>query len=574
MQYKKFTLFFHFIMIINLSQAQNVLNLKTFSSPVNFPIYLSGNYGEIRSGHFHAGIDIKTQSVKGKEIFSIGDGYISRIKISTTGYGKALYINHPNGYTSVYGHLNNFNSKISSFVKNEQYKNNEFEINIYPSPTDFQIKKGDLIAFSGNTGSSKGPHLHFEIRDSKSQTPLNPLLFNFDIKDNIPPVFYVIHFYPLSNSSLINNMNKQANFILKKSDEKYSIADTNKLHLSGKIGIGIETNDFLNGSLNKCGIYSLKLFINNQEIYSHIIDSISFNETGYIKSHIDYAKKIGSKKTIQKMFVAPNNKLSIYKTLKNNGIFNFKKDSIYMIELIAADANGNTSNLTIKADGNSSNENIVSTNNLSDRILMHWETENYFENDEIKIVIPKKALYDTIYFHYSSSEKNESIHSKIHHVHFETTPIQKKFSISINIESLSDKYKEKAFIAYINNEKEVEYTGGKVINNFMVSDTKYFGDYTVLVDTINPTIEPLTKNNVLLDGEKINLTIIDDLSGIKSYNGYIDNKWALFEYDKKNDLLSYSYDKEIIEKNKEHEVELFVIDNTGNISTYYTSFYW
>jgi hypothetical protein len=574
MQYKKFTLFFQLIIIFNISLAQNAPNIKTFNSPISFPIYLSGNYGELRSGHFHAGIDIKTQGVKGKEIFSVKEGYISRIKISATGYGKTLYINHPNGYTSVYGHLNNFNSEISDFIKSKQYRNNEFEINYFPAPTDFIVKKGELIAYSGNTGSSKGPHLHFEIRDSKSQIPLNPLLFNFDIKDNIPPKFYAIHFYPLSDSSLINNQNKQTSYILKKLGEKYIITDTNKLLLSGNIGIGIETNDFLNGSRNKCGIYSLELKINNQKIYSHVIDNISFNETGYIKSHIDYAKKIKSKKAVQKLFVAPNNKLSIYKSLKNNGIYNFIKDSTYEIDLMASDANGNKSKVAIQAEGNSFLKTISSNNNLSSRIFMNWETENYFENNEIKISIPKNALYDTLYFNYSSSEKKENTYSKIHHVHYATTPIQKKSSISIKIENLPDKYKGKAFIAYIDEENKIENIGGEVINNYIVSNAKNFGDYTVMIDTINPTIEPLIKNNDLLDAGEINFTIIDDLSGIKSYNGYIDNKWALFEYDKKNDLLFYTFDKERIKKNTEHEVELFVIDNTGNISTYYTNFYW
>ncbi|MBI9052549.1 MAG: M23 family metallopeptidase [Bacteroidales bacterium] len=574
MQYKKLQLFFCFLVLSLVTRAQQAPENTNFISPVNFPMYLSGNYGEIRSGHFHAGIDIKTQGVIGKEVVSVENGYISRIKISANSYGKTLYITHPNGYTTVYGHLDHFTPNISKFIKSKQYEQNEFEINYFPEVNQFKVSKGELLAYSGNTGGSDGPHLHFEIRETNSQIPVNPLLFHFQIEDDIPPIFYSISFYPIKNNSFINYKNDTISFRLKMKDGVYSTTDTNELLFNGECGIGVEIVDYLNNSRNKCGIYSLQLKINNQITYSHLINKISFNETSYVKSHIDYKQKIESKKTIQKTFIEPNNKLSIYKSIINNGIYDYNKDSLYIIELIATDTYGNKSTTIINAKRGSldfQEPPVIVPNN---GIHMNWELENIFENEDIKITIPRKSLYNSFYFNYYSSNPTNNSYSKIHHIHNENTPIHKKYSISLKIRNLPEKLYDKAFIALLEKDKSIKPIGGTIVNQYIVAETKQFGNYTVLIDTIKPIVNPILKQEKLLNSNKINFSISDDLSGIKSYNGYIDNKWALFEYDLKNDLLSYTIDEERIKKNKKHELELFVIDNTGNITTYYTTFFW
>ena len=574
MQYKKLSLLFYLLITCQLIYGQIAPEDIEFISPIDFPIYLSGNYGEIRSGHFHAGIDIKTQGVTGKKIHAVEDGYISRIKISANSYGKTLYINHPNGYTTVYGHLNEFNDQIAKIAKNLQYQNNEFEINYFPNANELPVKKGQIIAFSGNTGSSEGPHLHFEVRETIDQIPVNPLLFNFEIEDNIPPVFYSIYFYPLNDNSKINHLHKKTSFKLKMKNGIYSIADTNQLFLSGEFGIGIEINDYLNNSHNKCGIYSLALKINNQQTYSHLINKIPFNESAYIKSHIDYAEKQKSKKSIQKTYISPNNNLSIYKSVFNRGKYNFCNDTLYDIKIIASDTYGNKSTLIVQAKGNIPDTTKPDTSKSDKGIFMNWDTENVFENSKIKIIIPAKSLYDSINFEYSTSAPIKNAFSKTHHIHNKNTPIHKNFSISIKTENLPKNLSDKAFIANLLDNNSVKSIGGKIVNDYIVSQSKTFGNYTVLIDTISPVIKPLTNNNTLLQSNKIKFIVKDDLSGIKSYNGYIDNNWALFEYDLKNDLLFYFIDKERIKKNIEHELELFVIDNNGNISTYYTTFFW
>ncbi|PLX13948.1 MAG: hypothetical protein C0597_10780 [Marinilabiliales bacterium] len=571
MQYKKFSLIIYLISLSLTTISQNKSEKIHFISPVDIPMYLSGNFGEIRSTHFHAGIDIKTQGVIGKKIYAVANGYISRIKISTNSYGKTIYINHPNGYTTVYGHLSKFSPDLDRFVKEIQYKNEAFEINYFPKTNELSVKKGELIGYSGNSGSSLGPHLHFEVRETNNQIPVNPLLFNFKIKDNISPVLYNLTIYPLEKSSTINGNHFKKTFPLESKNGYYVVADSSEIVLSGNIGFGIEMYDFLNGSRNKCGIYTLTLNMDSLLIYEHIIDKFSFYEGSLVKGHVDYAEKVKTKKTIQKMFILPNNNLSIYKSDSNSGIIEFKEDSTYNLRLIATDVYGNKSELNFYVKG--SEPKLVQNDSIFENyIQMNWNEENKFEDSEIVLQIPKNALFDNLSFSYSKSEPDFKAYSALHHVHNIYTPLQKSYSLAIQTKQLPNELKEKAFIAEIL-EEEINSIGGTVLNGNIVAESTTFGDFVVLVDTISPEIVPLSDFNNLKK-EQLSFKIYDELTGIKSYNGYIDNLWALFEYDEKNDLLFYKIDLERIEKGIEHELELFVIDNMNNISTFYKTFYW
>lgn len=573
MQFKKPLILFYILLFFLTAHSQNQYEDIDFIPPVGFNILLSGSYGELRSTHFHAGIDIKTGGVIGKKVYSVYDGYVSRIKISANGYGKTLYINHSNGLTTVYAHLNKFNNKIGKIVKEIQYTEREFEINYFPKPNEIKVKKGEIIGLTGNSGSSLGPHLHFEIRETDSQIPLNPLFFNFDIKDNISPVFYSLIIYPLDNYSFINNSNKKTIIPLTKSDDKYQLKDTSKLILSGNFGLGIEIYDYLNGTRNKCGIHNLKFLLNNELIINETINHISFSDAGYVKSHMDYEEKIKSKKSIHKLFIDPNNKLNIYSEVKNRGIFNINEDSIYKVKIIASDSYNNTSELNFTFIGEKPQKLLTISDSLPEYI-MTWNKSNTFTDDEIKIVIPEGALYNSLDFEYSKTETTNGYYSNIHHIQNVYTPIHSRYTLSIKTKNLSDELKEKAFVAYIDEENEINSIGGEMINDYIVSEPNGFGDFVVLVDTVSPQIILKDNKEKIVSNNRISFEIIDELSGIKTYNGFIDNNWALFEYDAKNDLLYYILDEQRIEKNTEHELELFVIDNNNNVSTYYTNFYW
>ena len=163
-----------FLFFISVSMAQNSYPQDYFQSPLEIPLILSGTFAELRSNHFHSGLDIKTQQQSGLKVMAAASGFVSRIKVSHFGYGKALYITHPNGYTTVYAHLQNFNPEIDAYIKHRQYKNESYEIELFPKAGELLVNNGDIVAYSGNTGGSGGPHLHFEIRN-KQEHPMNPM---------------------------------------------------------------------------------------------------------------------------------------------------------------------------------------------------------------------------------------------------------------------------------------------------------------------------------------------------------------------------------------------------------------
>ena len=557
----------------NNSSGQTLMEPYDFHPPLGIPMYLSGNFGELRSNHFHHGIDIKTQQVTGKKVYSVYDGYLSRIKIKSGGYGKSLYITHTNGYVSVYGHLNKFMPEIENYVKKNQYERKSFEVDLYPHKDEFPVKKGQVIALSGNTGRSGGPHLHFEIRDSKDQQPLNVLKFNFDIQDNIDPKIYNVAIYPIDNNSTIDSKNQKLIVEAERINNHYSIKTDKIINVYGKIGFGVEVSDYLDGSNNKCGIYSIDLFINDTLIYTCQLDRLSFDESRYINSHIDYEEKIKNNKKIHKLFLEPNNKLSIYKNLKNRGVYRFMNDAINRIKIFTKDVNQNTSVLTFLVITNS--QNIPdNTANINPNFIktFNYFSPNKYENDEVKIILPKDALYDNINFKYSSITNDTMEYSYIHCIHDEFTALHKNYTLSIKAKNLSEDLYQKALIVFIDKDSNIISQGGEWQDGFVIAKTGTFGNFKILIDTITPEISPLNINN----NEKSNIafSVTDNMSGIKTYNGYIDKEWALFEFDAKSNTLRYYFDKNRISTGNNHHLELFVTDFKDNIGKYSGTFYY
>lgn len=559
----------------NLLNAQSKFFKEYFRAPLDIDLYLSATFGELRSNHFHSGIDFKTQGVTGHKIYAIADGYISRIKIMHSSYGKTLYITHENGYTSVYGHLKDFSDNLNKYVKSVQYEQEQHCIELFPKPGQFPVKKGELIAFGGNTGYSYGPHLHFEIRD-ENQYPLNPMLFGFDIKDNIPPQIRNIAIYPLDDDSYVNG--KQDVLVLPaiKEKGKYIIAGNKPVNVHGTIGLGIETYDYLNGAPNRCGVYSIKLLVDTTAVYYHVMNEFSFYETRYINSHLDY-KRIKERKKIQKTFIAPNNRLSIYKDIKDDGHLLFTEDKEYNIRFIVKDSYHNTSEAMLSLKNSSAPPLIRDTmppiTNFD--VLMAYNKKNVFEQDNISITIPPYALYDNLKFTFNRSGGGNNYYSDIYHIHDQYVPVHKHMELSIKPGVLPEKNLEKLLIVSINDGKAAS-AGGEYIDSIVTTKVRSFGNYAVAIDTTPPTITPVN----IAEGKNMGYTDVikfiveDDLSGISSYNGYIDNQWALFEFKLIDNLVYYYFDDEKIEKGQNHELELYVIDNKDNIAVYSTNFYY
>jgi len=558
------------------AKAQTKREIASFGSPVTFPIILSSNYGELRTDHFHSGIDIKTEGVSGKKIVAVETGYISRISVSPGGFGKALYLSHPNGYSTVYGHLSSFTEEVEAYVKKHQYQEKTFQINLFPKEGEFLFAKGEIIGYSGNTGSSLGPHLHFEVRDSRTENPLNPLLFNFNVDDTIHPVFYSIFLYPLALNSHVDFKWEKKRMVVVHNNGTFSLEEKNQLAVGGMIGIGIEASDFLNGARNRCGIYSIEVLLDQVPHFYQELDEFSFNESRYVNSHIDYEEKVLNNHNIHQTFVAPNNNLSIYKLLKDRGRLSFFDNENHEITLIIKDAYQNESRLDfIVASRWNHGQKIARPERTYTRIMLP-DVRNIYQHYGFELNIPAGGLYDTLYFTYAKSPGLPGSYSEVHHFHNELTPVHRYFDMRIVPDSAPAEIEEKLLIASLDENNEIHSMGGEFKNGAVEVRARNFGRFVVVADTIPPEINPITPidNNNFSGKQYLRFRISDDLSGIRSYNGFIDDQWVLFEYDPKNELLIYRFDRERLTNNKHHELVLTVIDNKKNISVYQGSFFW
>jgi len=544
-----------------------------FASPINIPIILNGNFGEIRANHFHAGIDIKTNGTTGLPVSAIQDGIVSKISISSVGYGKVIYIDHPSGYTSVYGHLNKFSPEIEKWVREQQYKQKKYEVNLEPKSDQFSVKKGENIAFSGNTGNTAGPHLHFELRKTDTQHPVNPLLLGFDVKDDSKPVAQNLYVYPLSYESNVQNSNKKQKLNLALINGTYHIKVPGEVIKGwGKLGFGVDAIDYFDGDQSKCGIYKLEYWVDSLLMNTFIIDELNYDKMRQLNSHIDYEEFMKTRKMIHKTFIDPGNNLSIYRNPINRGVFNFDVGKKHKVRIVFYDAALNKSEVQFYLQSTSK----IIFQDVEFTKLFRYDSSNEFENDEVELELPEEALFTDLKFKYKMIPGNPKIYSNIHRIHNNMVPLNKYADIKIKPITLPENLRDKALIAIIDiPTNSISSLGGEYSFGWVKSTTRVFGDMCVVVDTIAPRITPLSisEKKTLTEAGKIRFRITDNLSGINEYNGYIDDKWVLFEYDAKNNLITYHFD-EYISKGKRHQIKLTVSDQKENKNEYSATFFY
>lgn len=542
-----------------------------FRSPVDIPIRLAGNFGEIRGNHFHAGLDIKTNQVEGLNIYAAASGYVSRIKISLYGYGKVIYITHPNGFTTAYAHLQQFNDTIEAYVRKNQYLRESFEIELFPGAGEIPVEKGEVIALSGNTGGSGGPHLHFEIRETATSIPINPLKFGFAIEDNIKPILKTFSLYPLNDTSIVNGKNSPLHLTLRGSNGNYGIPGPMSLSARGVIGVGIEAIDRFNGSSNRCGVYSVKLNVDGETHYEHEMERIPFELSRYINSHVDYHETKKNKRRVQKCFLAPNNKLNIYKNVKVSGKLFFSTFG-HEIHYVVKDLYGNTSTMyaTIEADTTT-----VVTPSAVKGIFFPYNAPNAFKTDSFKLNLPAGSLYNNIYFTYKQTEQTYPYLTGIHHVHNLYTPLHSYATMQINIVGIPDSLRPKLYaVSLQENLRVLSAEGGTVEGDWLVFKSRSFGPYGVLADTQPPAVWLKRGISSKADANaQLIFTIKDNESGIADYKGEINGEWVLMEYDRKTEELVYKIDTGRLKPGLQ-EVKVTVTDAVGNTQTKNTSFIW
>jgi Peptidase family M23 len=547
-----------------------------FISPLKIPQLLSANFGELRIDHFHSGLDIKTQGVTGKEVVAAADGYIYRISVSPVGFGNAIYIVHSSGYSTVYGHLERFSDKIQKYVREQQYAKKSFSIVLLPKKDEFPVRQGELIAYSGNSGGSSGPHLHFEIRKSDTEKPINALFFDSGIVDNIAPVIEKLAIYPINNHTTINNRNTVKKLNVTGGHGVYSLNPENEISISGLAGFGIKTYDLMNDSPNRVAVYSIELSVDSLTIFKYIMDGFLFDESRYVNSHIDYETFMKDNIYYERTFVLPGDKLSVYKDVINRGLFNFNDNKTHRVKIVVTDVYNNKSVLTFYVKATS--EKVPVAKGSSDKIikLMPYDQVNKFSAENVSVNIPSGALYDTLDFSYKKESGTTGMFSDIHCIADKFTPVHKAYWLSIKPTSVLAGRVSKMLIVQLNDDQKKSPVKTFWDGEHFSAEVLSFGRFYIGIDTIPPVISTNdVKMGANLSGRKeITFKITDDLSGIKSYEAYIDENWALFEYDQKNDMLKYKFDETRITKGSKHNLSLKVTDNKDNSNVYKCSFIW
>jgi murein DD-endopeptidase MepM/ murein hydrolase activator NlpD len=559
MRWSLLTLFF-----CNFIVAQTQYPKDYFRPPLDIPMQLSGNFGELRPNHFHAGFDLKTNQREGLNVYAVADGYVSRIKISTYGNGKCIYITHPNGYTTVYGHLQQVVGPINDLVQKTHYSERSFEIEIFLKPNELPVTKGQIIALSGNTGSSQGPHLHFEFRDSKTEFVINPIFFGFDqnLKDTKKPTISSVFVYPINNTTV--NQSKQP-LLLNLALQKDGTYLAGKVKANGKIGFGINAVDLDDISHNKNGVFNVSTFLNGNQNYNYQFNTYSFDEMRYINAFIDYPKYKKTGQRVQQLFMKTPFPLSIIKTDSANGIITVEPNlaSTYKIEV--SDYFGNLNSVTVPIEFDAATP-IVNAEPVTSKYFIQANKDANFEKDNMSVFFPAGTFYDD--FNMDFDVKNNRIY-----IHNDVVPVHSNFTITIKDESYPEVLRDKVFIAKISGNSR-SYNGTIRKNDVYTAKSRVLGQYGLALDTIAPIIKiakPI-QDKWISDMKTIQFTIGDALSGIKSYNGYLNGNWILFEYDNKTRKITHKFDDGIVAEGA-NDLRIEVIDNVGNSAIFETHFF-
>ena len=533
------------------------LQAQTVISPLDIPLYLSGNFGELRNDHFHSGLDFKTQGITKIPVKAVKQAFISRISVGPYGYGRALYLNHPDGTTSVYGHLECFAPRIEEAVRDSQYQKESFSVNLHFLPSEFPVKQGEIVAYSGNTGSSGGPHLHFEFRDTKTEKIIDPLPFFKDkLKDNRPPKIRALMLFPQPGKGIVNgSAGKREIEVIKDKSGKYVLSKPVKAW--GLVGIGIKAYDRMNGTSNIYGVNEIRLEVDDVVIYHSRMNGFFFDETRYLNSFIDWKEWKENKSFYMKSFIEPGNKLGIYLS-RLKGTIPVENAKTYRCKYILKDVYGNASVLNFIITG----EETPIPEDKTDGILFKYNQHNAYKKAGIEFVIPTGNLYDNVYLK-PEAMTGYSDFSPLY-TFGDRVPLHGYCSLTLTIANDSYPDKRKYGIVSVTGNRTT-WLGGNYELQTMKTRIRELAPFSIAIDTLPPVIKPVSPTQ-WTTSKRISFKITDDLSGIDFYEGRLDGKYVLFEYDAKTDSLFCNYDSKRMKKGKQ-TLTLIVRDGAGNETT-------
>lgn len=563
-------LFLAFLVVGSL-QAQMSIDPE-FSSPLEGTLRLSGNFGELRSSHFHAGLDLKTNLSIGKPVYAAADGYVSRVKVAHFGYGKALYLTHEGGYGSVYAHLDRFAEPIQNYIKETQYKKEQFQVELFPSQDKFVFKRGDLIGYSGNTGSSGGPHLHFEVRDPQSR-PLNPLSYGIQIEDAHAPQPTALRWYPYTTPGLNLEAEGKSLSLTPLNEQEY-LSET--LETSGWIGFGLGVYDKQDGSANKNGVYQMRCFLNGSLVQEVVFDRISFDETKYMNRHMDYLHYQNRKQRVQKLFRSSNNPLGILKNLESDGFVEINPGASYTYTIELYDFNRNKTLITIPILGvekstdakeDYSDNSSKPENQWADLIEIPHTAATSWSEGNYSVFFPKESFYESTALKLSVSSEQLILDE-------DRFPLFKPVKITYRGDQLSEDDLAHAYIARLDAYGKLIHQNTSRSGSVLEASVSTLGKYGVFFDRTPPTIsmKTPTEGQWYSTAKKLKVIIKDSESGIADYRATINDKFILMEYDYKTNTLTYDFSDAIVSE-AAHNLKVVVLDNAGNSATFERLFY-
>ena len=574
------------------ARTENIYPRDYFSSPVKHEIELTGTFGELRPNHFHAGIDIRPKRSGVEEpVIAAAEGWVSRIQVQPSGYGNVLYIDHPNGFTTVYAHLERFTPQVDSFVKFMQYNMEKFEVDLSLAKGLFNFRRGEDIGTMGNTGASQGLHLHFEIRRTGSDEALNPLLFGFPIADEKAPKFYELKIYQLDDENktigsreiYLRERAKKKRVkkgkkwktitIAPNPDAPYVIQNDTVKVAAGRIAFGIKAYDSADWSANTNGIFGLELYRDGLPLYSFDTECFYFEDTRYINAHIDYSEKLSGGGYFNRCFCLPGNQLNIYKDKINNGIISLQSKERARIMMVARDAADNRDTLEFwikSSEAQTAQKNLKKNGSRQ----LCYDEDNVFSQGNLKVRVPSGALYETTDIHVHESEMKSALaFSHLYKIHNASTPLHKGIELSIRpMRYIPDSLQNKVCIAYKDGRGNLSNCGREWSRGDLCATANSFGSYFIFADTVKPQIKPLRFQREMQKENRMSFKVSDNMQLDKYmvWRAEVDGKWILMEFDLKSKTLVHYFDDRIASGT--HELKLSVSDKQGNEQVFVSSF--